>query len=274
MPFNEDDWSPASKYTDDTVAKEAAKTATNFMEFQEEVGLIIGDMTDDELSKNVLIDADSVDIRDGENTLSSFQAYEHEYASGMGTVSAVTSSIALGDEDITRVVAERGVVTSSPNDEGVAINKVTIETRKGEFTGSDSMAYVRAEMLENPDGTPYNSTVSAGAKNFIGRFDNFNIVNTSNDAILKLNGESMPRHIRVGRCPAFALPANTWNGPFVTFEEPMPSNKYDLVLTQDGDYEWSNLVFIGGDRRTNGFYVSCYSGAAISVRFSYIAILY
>lgn len=50
---------------------DAAKTATNYLNFSEE-GLVIGDMTTSELGRNVRIDSDSVDIRNGEDVLASF----------------------------------------------------------------------------------------------------------------------------------------------------------------------------------------------------------
>lgn len=51
----------------------AGKTATNYLSFSSG-GLIIGDMTASTLGKNVLIDSDSVDIRNGSTTLASFGA--------------------------------------------------------------------------------------------------------------------------------------------------------------------------------------------------------
>ena len=66
------DWSP--NYNDIyTGIDTAAKTATDFMNFSSS-GLIIGDMTAGTLGKNVLIDSDSVDIRNGSTTLASFGA--------------------------------------------------------------------------------------------------------------------------------------------------------------------------------------------------------
>lgn len=60
--------------TDLTVQIESAsKTATNYLEFSSS-GLVIGDLTTDTLGKNVLIDSDSVDIRNGTTTLASFGA--------------------------------------------------------------------------------------------------------------------------------------------------------------------------------------------------------
>lgn len=49
----------------------AAKTATDYLQFSD-AGLIIGDMTANTLGRNVLIDSDSVDIRNGSTVLASY----------------------------------------------------------------------------------------------------------------------------------------------------------------------------------------------------------
>ena len=73
------DWTPAPEDIDSDIsdirdsADEAAKTATNYLNFSSN-GLIVGDMTASTLGKNVLIDSDSVDIRNGTTTLASFGA--------------------------------------------------------------------------------------------------------------------------------------------------------------------------------------------------------
>lgn len=52
-------------------ADEAAKTATDYMSFTSQ-GLIVGDMTEGVLTNNVLIDSDSVNIRNGDTSVASF----------------------------------------------------------------------------------------------------------------------------------------------------------------------------------------------------------
>lgn len=64
------DWSPAPEDVD-AKTNEAAKTATNFLNFNNSV-LVIGDMTADVLGNNVLIDSDSVDIRNGNTIRASY----------------------------------------------------------------------------------------------------------------------------------------------------------------------------------------------------------
>lgn len=66
------DWTPAPEDVESDIL-EASKTATNYLEFSSS-GLIIGDLTANTLGKNVLIDSDSVDIRNGTTTLASFGA--------------------------------------------------------------------------------------------------------------------------------------------------------------------------------------------------------
>lgn len=66
------DWTP-SPFDVDSGIDSASKTATDFMSFSNS-GLVIGDLTSSTLGKNVLIDSDSVDIRNGTTTLASFGA--------------------------------------------------------------------------------------------------------------------------------------------------------------------------------------------------------
>lgn len=55
-------------------AKESSgKTATNYLDFTTE-GLVVGNMTAEILGNNVLIDSDSVDIRNGDETLASYKS--------------------------------------------------------------------------------------------------------------------------------------------------------------------------------------------------------
>lgn len=68
------DWTPAPEDVEADAtnkAKEAAKTATNYMKFANN-GLTVGNMTASTLGRNVLIDSDSVDIRNGSTVLASY----------------------------------------------------------------------------------------------------------------------------------------------------------------------------------------------------------
>lgn len=64
------DWTPAPEDVQADI-DEAAKTATNYMNFDNN-GLVIGDLTKGTLGRSVLIDSDSVDIRNGDSVLATF----------------------------------------------------------------------------------------------------------------------------------------------------------------------------------------------------------
>ena len=118
-------------------AIEAAKTATNYMAFNDvATGLVIGDMTASTLGKNVLIDSDSVDIRNGSTTLASFGAKKItlgqnaqdsviDLCNGAGTISANTASAA----------------TSYPYRNAILIDSQEIETESTRFVATVSNEY-------------------------------------------------------------------------------------------------------------------------------------
>lgn len=118
-------------------AIEAAKTATNYMAFNDvATGLVIGDMTASTLGKNVLIDSDSVDIRNGSTTLASFGAKKItlgqnaqdsviDLCNGAGTISANTAEAA----------------TSYPYRNAILIDSQEIETESTRFVATVSNEY-------------------------------------------------------------------------------------------------------------------------------------
>lgn len=71
------DWSPAPEDVDKKI-DDASKVATNYIDFTEDNGLVVGDMTNETLGNNVLIDSDSVDIRNGTTVNASFGASKIE----------------------------------------------------------------------------------------------------------------------------------------------------------------------------------------------------
>ena len=54
--------------------EEARKVATNYMDFIPNIGLVVGNMTQETLGENILISAQSVDIRNGDTILASYSA--------------------------------------------------------------------------------------------------------------------------------------------------------------------------------------------------------
>jgi hypothetical protein len=84
------DWTPAPEDVGNAI-DDAAKTATNYMEFTEGTGLVVGDMTSDTLGNNVLINSESVNIRTGEMVNASFGANQIEL--GKGNDNAIVSLV-------------------------------------------------------------------------------------------------------------------------------------------------------------------------------------
>lgn len=56
-----------------TEASDAAKTATNYLKFSEDTGLLVGDMTTDTVGYNTQILSDRINLRSGETILGSFR---------------------------------------------------------------------------------------------------------------------------------------------------------------------------------------------------------
>ena len=69
-PICDSSWEAVNEVVPDI--EEASKVATNYIDFNN--GLVIGDMTTGSLGKNIFIDADSIDVRNGQTVLASFQA--------------------------------------------------------------------------------------------------------------------------------------------------------------------------------------------------------
>lgn len=134
--------------TAQSTANNAAKTATNYLSFNNS-GLVVGDMTKSTLGKNVLIDSDSVDIRNGSTVLASFGAKKItlgqnaqdsviDLCDGAGRISANTAQAA----------------TSFPNRNAILIDSQEIETESVRFVSTVSNTY----------GTSSTPSVTRGAE--------------------------------------------------------------------------------------------------------------
>lgn len=65
------DWTPAPEDVDSAV-DEAARTATNFMKYEDGMGLIVGDMRGDTLGQNTLLDSSGMAVRKGNDEIVRF----------------------------------------------------------------------------------------------------------------------------------------------------------------------------------------------------------
>lgn len=139
------------------VANESAKTATNYLNFSS-TGLVVGDMTASTLGKNILIDSDSVDIRNGATTLASFGASTVtlgrnaedsviDLCDGAGRISANTSEAA----------------TSYPKRNAILIDSQEIETESLRFVASTSNAYGSSSTPSVQRGTELYMLRSSGS---------------------------------------------------------------------------------------------------------------
>ena len=125
--------------TANTNAANAAKTATNYLNFSSS-GLVIGDMTASTLGRNILIDSDSVDIRNGSTILASYQANKIqlgvnstnsviELCGGKGTISYGYET--MTDENVLMIDSDFTVLTG----DGAALITRTNPGVVGEVAG-------------------------------------------------------------------------------------------------------------------------------------------
>ena len=116
------DWTPAPEDVEADAKKkadEAAKTATNYMDFVND-GLVIGNMTAGTLGKNVLIDNDSVDIRNGNTVLASYGTKT--------TIGATTRRHILIDDD-SLGIKKGSTVLSQFTEDAVYLGKNTFNAK-------------------------------------------------------------------------------------------------------------------------------------------------
>lgn len=108
------DWTPAPEDVEADAtnkAKEAAKTATNYMKFANN-GLTVGNMTASTLGRNVLIASDSVDIRNGATVLASYGENISLYKDGIEAFTIKDSELLKNATDMNRTFTEVSYITS------------------------------------------------------------------------------------------------------------------------------------------------------------------
>ena len=108
------DWTPAPEDVEADAtnkAKEAAKTATNYMKFANN-GLTVGNMTASTLGRNVLIDSDSVDIRNGATVLASYGENISLYKDGIEAFTIKDSELLKNATDLNHTFTKVSYTTS------------------------------------------------------------------------------------------------------------------------------------------------------------------
>ena len=135
----------------------AEKIATNYLGFVGN-GLVIGDLTKETLGKNVLIDSDSVDIRNGETVLATFAAdviklgldansSKVELCGGIGTIEAIDIS-GSGARNWLSIDASK-IYISSDTATTLSSSNASLDSYVGTNVGSDkngtySYSYLRS----------------------------------------------------------------------------------------------------------------------------------
>ena len=117
-------------------SNEAAKTATNYMKFEDD-GLTIGNMTEDTLGRNVLIDLDSVDIRNGTEVLAT---YGEEIILRNNGIDVFTVKKSTFIQQIKS--AGRFLEASSESYNGTASNPTTIKGKFSSVTITSGLLYI------------------------------------------------------------------------------------------------------------------------------------
>lgn len=136
---------------------ESSKVATNYLDFSNS-GLVVGDMTASSLGKNVRINYDSVDIRNGNTTLASFGANELilgqnasdsliNFCDGAAKLSAITS----------------GATTSYPHYDGIQIESEDIKMKSSTFqvNSSNGTTFVNSGELRMVNQSSSDGSVSS-----------------------------------------------------------------------------------------------------------------
>lgn len=128
------------------IAIEASKSATDYMKFTSGDGLVVGDMTTGTLGKNVRIDSDSVDIRDGTTVAASFSASSINLCDNAGYIYArgyddtnVFDSLEIGSRNIDIVAPNTYMRTHSRVNSNGYANSV-IQATTGNIISGDSYA--------------------------------------------------------------------------------------------------------------------------------------
>lgn len=169
------DWTPAPEDVQADI-DEAAKTATNYMNFDNN-GLVIGDLTKGTLGRNVLIDSDSVDIRNGTNTLATFSDNLIELGKG-NTNSAIKLCDGAGTIDIDNSLPGYNLLKLKTKD-GLTLQSTIVTITQPSRSSTDPTATISVYGdLPDPESDTTSSNIQLKCKNgeggssFIGMYAN------------------------------------------------------------------------------------------------------
>lgn len=168
------DWTPAPEDTEEkieTASKDAAKTATNYLKGSED-GLVIGNMTDEMLGSNVLINPDSVNIRDGDTILARYSERKIELGLNSedavielcGGVGLITSQVVEESEfstGITRALSIESDYIQMNKARIIELDTNTLYGTNADGEGQQASSYITLNSGKSSNGL-HNSTFIIG----------------------------------------------------------------------------------------------------------------
>lgn len=177
------DWTPAPEDVDKDI-DDASKTATNYLNFDEK-GLVVGDMTASELGRNVHIDSDSVDIRNGEDVLASFAEDLIELGNNNrnATIRLLKGLLEIiANTNTNSLIGDNAVIASS--------GTLTLELK-----GLSDSKYADVSLYKTPlDGTAFGGTVDVNVGISAGSADTSSSVRSYEDSAVLHTSDSGASH--------------------------------------------------------------------------------
>lgn len=168
------DWTPAPEDTEEkieTASKDAAKTATNYLKGSED-GLVVGNMTSEILGSNVLINPDSVNIRDGDTILARYSEKKIELGLNSedavielcGGVGLITSQVVEESEfstGITRALSIESDYIQMNKARIIELDTNTLYGTNADGEGQQASSYITLNSGKSSNGL-HNSTFIIG----------------------------------------------------------------------------------------------------------------
>lgn len=264
------DWTPAPEDINDAVDK-ASKTATNYMDFIENEGLVVGDRRSGTVGRNVCIKSDSVDIRNGLTVLASYG--ESTTIGKAGGKQILINDSALNIMDGSKVLASFG--------SDVKINNGTLTGAFGEFTrgfkvqspltdGSDLGFYIQTynngisigldELnISSDDPYPKANWISLQTDGIWINSNRNNLILECNDLNIKFSGFGdnvmYIENGTIGLSNNKPIYMQDSGGTYRTLANLNPSNNYSYAA---GGV--SNITYIGTKEYTNLIQLRCKNG--------------
>lgn len=226
--------------TAQTTANNAAKTATNYLKYSSS-GLVVANHTASTLGKNVLIDSDSVDIRNGNTTLASFAAKKVtlgqnavdsviDLCDGAGTISALASEAATSYPEYDSIKVESQEILLN----GQTVTAYTKSKTPSTYTNEATMDLLSYNGSTDGSFAQLNSTctiASSGAESRAG-VSSF-AYDTANQTRLLIHSSFDGTYNQMNMYPTYTK-----------FEKPIKIGSDNIEFTGDNKILWSGSYYM------------------------------